>query len=166
MADLRQVHLRLAHEGPFDLATARPLLEAPGWLGAEVAGGQPGVRRFEMDLVLPLRTGRPRTVLRKAAFVDVGAVTRIDGGLRVSIGWRSATLAPLFPVFAGQLEIHVAGLTLEGWYAPPGGEAGRLLDRALLGTAARGTARWFLEHVAVALSAKRGDARLEAPQPR
>ncbi len=36
-------------------------------------------------------------------------------------------------------------------YAPPGGAVGYVLDRTLLGVAARGTGRWLLGRVAAAL---------------
>jgi hypothetical protein len=156
------VHLRLVRPGALDLDHVRRLLDTPGWLGAAVAPEQPGMRRFVTDLVLPLRAGRPRTIFRKAAYVDLGEPSPIDGGLSVAIGWRSSTLAPLFPVFAGRLEVRRDALVLEGWYAPPGGEAGRILDRAFLNIAARGTARWFLDHVGAVLAAPVGGP---APAP-
>jgi hypothetical protein len=56
-------------------------------------------------------------------------------------------------VFAGRLKVTSTAITLEGFYAPPGGEFGAVLDRAFLNIAARGTARWFLERAAAALSA-------------
>jgi hypothetical protein len=49
------------------------------------------------------------------------------------------------------LTVGAEEFRLEGYYAPPGGELGLVLDRALLGIAARGTARWFLERVTEAL---------------
>jgi len=162
------VHLRLTRPLAIDLDAARRLLDAPEWLGAAMGPEQPGMRRFVTDLVLPLRAGRPQTIFRKAAYVDLGAPQAIDSGLRVAIGWRSSTLAPLFPVFAGRLEVRPGTLILEGWYAPPGGEAGRILDRAFLGVAARGTARWLLDRVCAEMTAERGAARdaAEGPQPR
>jgi hypothetical protein len=62
----------------------------------------------------------------------------------VEISWRSATLAPLFPVFSGWLTVGPGELRLDGYYAPPGGALGLAADRALLRLAARGTARWLL----------------------
>ena len=50
------------------------------------------------------------------------------------------------------------GLTIEGHYAPPGGVGGRTADRMLLHTAARGTARWFLGHLATQLRGVAPDA--------
>jgi hypothetical protein len=156
-AESGAVRLRLTRPGRLDLETARRLFDAPDWLGSAVAAEQPGMRRFVTDLALPLRSGHPQTVFRKATFVDLGEAQPVDGGLSFAIGWRSTTMAPLFPVFAGQLMVGRDALVLEGWYAPPGGEAGRMLDRAFLGIAARGTARWFLDHVG---------ATLEKAQPR
>jgi hypothetical protein len=73
-------------------------------------------------------------------------------------------MAPLFPVFSGHLTLTPAELRLEGFYAPPAGELGAVLDRAFLNIAARGTARWFLERVAQVLAsspaADRSVARL------
>lgn len=149
------VHLRLTRPGRIAPDVAAGLLEAAYWLGTEIAPGQPKMRRYLTDLALPIRAGRPRTVFRKAAFVDIGPPEPTEDGLKVAIGWRSATMAPLFPVFAGRLEVDPGGLLLEGWYAPPGGEAGRIIDRAFLNVAARGTARWFLDHVGAVLEAGR-----------
>lgn len=171
------VHLRLAYPGAIQLDRALRLLARAEWLGTQEAGEQDGTRRFQTDLALPLRAGHPRTIFRKAAYVDLGVPQSIDGGWRVPIGWRSATMAPLFPVFAGHLDVRADGLTLEGWYAPPGGEAGRIIDRAFLNVAARGTARWFLDRVGSVLEAGRDvpdpsgnpsrAGRVEArPQPR
>jgi hypothetical protein len=173
-ADTGTVRLRLACTTVVDLEAARRLLDAPDWLGSAVGPEQPGMRRFVTDLELPLRAGQPQTVFRKAAFVDLGEPQAIDGGLRAAIGWRSSTLAPLFPVFAGRLDVRPSGLVLDGCYAPPGGEAGRILDRAFLGVAARGTARWFLDRVCAEMAAARGRSvsapgpasTTEGPQPR
>jgi hypothetical protein len=168
VAESGAVRLRLTRYGPIDLDVALRLLDAPEWLGAAVAPEQPGMRRFVTDLVLPLRAGRPQTIFRKAAYVDLGEASPIDGGLSVAIGWRSSTMAPLFPVFAGSLQVRREALVLEGWYAPPGGEAGRILDRTFLNVAARGTARWFLDHVGAVLEGPAGRPPLapERLQPR
>jgi len=150
-AESGAVRLRLVRPGRVDLEVARRLFETPDWLGTPVAAEQAGMRRFVTDLALPLRSGHPQTVFRKATFVDLGEAADVEGGLSLAIGWRSSTMAPLFPVFAGHLLVGPDALLLEGWYAPPGGEAGRMLDRAFLGVAARGTARWFLDHVGATL---------------
>ena len=156
------VHLRLNRPASIDLDVARRRLDAADWLGFEVATddqplGMPGVpastvtRRFETDLGLPLRPGSQRTIFRKAAVVDLGIAESTKHGLRVPIAWRSATMAPLFPVFAGRLEIEPDEIVLDGWYAPPGGSAGLVVDRAFLNLAARGTARWFLDRIGEAI---------------
>ena len=71
-------------------------------------------------------------------------------------------MAPLFPVFGGHLLVTATELRLEGFYAPPGGEFGAVLDRAFLSIAARGTARWFLERTAEVVGA--GQPALSLPE--
>jgi hypothetical protein len=146
--------LRVHRAGPLDVDRLCPLLADCSWLGqiVDVDGLPPGTTRYLTDLVLPLPPDGRLLSLRKAAFVDLGTVVnRSDGGCDVDVAWRSASLAPLFPVFAGRLMARSSGLTIEGHYAPPGGFVGRTADRMLLHTAARGTARWFLGHLAATL---------------
>lgn len=157
------VHLRLSRPARIDLESARQRLDAAAWLGFEIGidalrplsetptQDVPGIRRYETDLGLPLRPGSQRTIFRKAALVDLGAPETTATGLHVPIAWRSATMAPLFPVFAGALEVLPDELVLDGWYAPPGGSAGLVVDRAFLNLAARGTARWFLDRIGEAI---------------
>jgi hypothetical protein len=149
--------LRLVQSTIIDLARAVTLLgpEAEAWLGTSVGSNRPGSRRFLTDLSLPIRDRAPSLTFKKAAFVDLGDVRETPGGCEIEIGWQSSSLAPLFPVFAGQLTLTSAELRLEGFYAPPGGEFGAALDRAFLNIAARGTARWFLERTAEVLGASR-----------
>ena len=146
--------LRVHRAGPLDVRRLCPLIADGSWLGqaVDVEGLPPDTRRYLTDLVLPLPPDGRLLSLHKAAFVDLGPlVNRPDGGCDVEIAWRSASLAPLFPVFAGHLSARSSGLTIEGHYAPPGGVVGRTADRMLLHTAARGTARWFLGHLATTL---------------
>jgi hypothetical protein len=130
------------------------LLRDASWLGSPVdyPEGGPEVRRYLTDLALPLSAGGGRVEVRKAAYVDIGPIRPTERGCEVHIAWRSATLAPLFPVFAGRLWVDAHGLRLDGYYAPPGGRIGMAIDRAILHIAARGTARWFLERVAAAVT--------------
>lgn len=123
------------------------LERATSWLGPSVDDGPPGMRRHLTDLRLRVGDQPGRATFRKAAYVDIGRVRRVSDGYEVEISWRAATLAPLFPVFSGKLAIADGELRLEGWYAPPGGAIGFVVDRALLRVAARGTARWFLNEM-------------------
>lgn len=151
------VRLRAARSGPIDVERALRVLELEEipWLGARVPGpaGATTRRRFHTDLRLPLRADGHEVVLRKAAYVDLGPVHSTEDGCEVEVGWMASSLAPLFPVFAGRLILDARSVRLEGYYAPPGGRLGRAIDRTLLGVAARGTARWFVETVADALGA-------------
>lgn len=142
--------LHVVRPGRVDAPAICGVLAEPDWMGAAVTAGDvpEGARRFLMDLVLPLPPDGRLVSLRKAAFVDIGPTLRVPGECETAIAWRSATLAPLFPVFAGRLIIRASGLTIEGSYAPPGGAVGMAADRVLLNVAARGTARWLLDQVA------------------
>jgi hypothetical protein len=140
------------------MAHAVPLLtdSAATWLGTPVAAGRPGFKRFLTDLSLPIRGHAPSLVFKKAAFVDLGEVRPSADGVEMEIGWQSSSLAPLFPVFSGRLVLTPSELRLEGYYAPPGGEFGAALDKAFLGIAARGTARWFVERTTQAVATAAG----------
>ncbi|HSL97226.1 MAG TPA: hypothetical protein VK831_01520 [Candidatus Deferrimicrobiaceae bacterium] len=148
------VTLAVRRAGRVDPAMVCGALAEAEWLGQPIDSGEapPGMRRFLTDLVLPL-DGR-WLALRKAAFVDLGPPRpRPEGGCVLEIAWRSASLAPLFPVFAGRLAVGSDGIRLEGHYAPPGGALGRAADRILLRVAANGTARWFLDHLVTEIQA-------------
>lgn len=146
--------LRLAQRVSLDLAQGCPpaTLVDPDWLGTPIASARAGTRRYLTDLSLPVREHSPQLTFKKAAYVDLGEARAVSDGCEVEISWQSSSLAPLFPVFAGRLKLTPTEIRLEGFYAPPGGEFGAVLDRAFLNIAARGTARWFLERAAAALS--------------
>jgi hypothetical protein len=140
------VQLRASVRGQIPLDVAARLIgpEVAAWLGPPAADSPPGMRRFAADLRLRRDNDGFLAALHKAAYVDLGYGQRVGDGLRVEISWRSATLAPLFPVFSGWLTVGPDELHLDGYYAPPGGAFGLAADRALLRLAARGTARWLL----------------------
>jgi hypothetical protein len=142
------VSLNVVHNASIDLARARAAFGDPTWLG-RISGDQPtdGWRRIEADLELPVLDGSGPSV-RKAAIVDVGEIEEAGGGLTVPIAWSSASFAPLFPVFAGQLEIRKSSLVLTGRYAPPFGRMGVLIDRTLLHFIATRSASALLATVA------------------
>jgi len=128
------------------------------WLGDEMevgdakAGGDANRDRYLVDLELRVGDQTPRISFRKAAFVDIGRPrARQHEPIEVEISWQAAGLAPLFPVFSGKLAWAKGELSLDGYYAPPGGGIGIIADRLLLNVAARGTARLLLEKVAAAM---------------
>lgn len=147
------VALHAEHAAAVDLQRVPDLLggrQAP-WLGERVPGDDHPIKLFLCDLELHAGVSQ-RALFRKSAIVGFGPPVRDPAGWVVPIEWRAATLAPLFPVFAGRLMIRSDRIELEGRYAPPGGKLGQMVDRALLGAAARGTARWFLGKLASQLS--------------
>jgi hypothetical protein len=153
---------RLLRADPAGLCRA---LSDPAWLGRPIDGrrdgpaGRPGLRRVETDLAFEL-SDDPRTIsFRKAAVVDLGAITEPDGSCTGIVEWRAATFAPLFPVFSGRLRVHDGGVHLEGVYAPPGGGVGLLVDKAFLHHFAERTAVWFLDRLMDELAATEPGAR-------
>ncbi|HEX7491856.1 MAG TPA: hypothetical protein VF337_09165 [Candidatus Limnocylindrales bacterium] len=153
--------LHLVQHTVVDLSCIEPLFGNDGatWLGTPVEAIRPGNHRFLTDLSFPIRDHAPSLTFKKAAFVDLGALRWMEGVCEIEIGWQSSSLAPLFPVFAGHLKLSATDLRLEGYYAPPGGEFGAALDKAFLGIAARGTARWFLEKAAAAVASAKPTLR-------
>ncbi|HET7686082.1 MAG TPA: hypothetical protein VFM19_06755 [Candidatus Limnocylindria bacterium] len=150
--------VRLAASNPLSAepATVAGLLARGGdaWSGEPVDGAPDGMRRYSIDL--RLRVGGERgglTTFRKAALLDIGVPRQAGDGWVIDVGWRAATVAPLFPVFAGRLIVTPGQLRLDGVYAPPGGIVGRVADRVLLHVAANGTARWLLGELARAAEA-------------
>ena len=127
------------------------------WLGEAVEPGDATEHdRYLVDLELRVGEQTPRITFRKAAFVDIGPVrAHQHEPIEVSISWRAAGMAPLFPVFSGRLSWADGELALDGYYAPPGGGLGMVADRLLLNVAARGTARLLLDKIAAAM---RGEA--------
>jgi hypothetical protein len=160
--------LRLVQPAAIDLALAVPLLteHADSWLGIPVPAARPGCHRFLTDLRMPIREQAPSLVFKKAAYVDLGDAQHTTDACEIEIGWQSSSLAPLFPVFSGHLILTRTELRLEGFYAPPGGEIGAALDKAFLGIAARGTARWFLERTTEVIFAAGAAANRPAPSRR
>ena len=155
--DSATVTLRVARAVQIDLRCVLDALDDPSWLGRplESPPGHPKSRRIGTDLELPVLDGSGKGPIRKSALIDLGPAQRVDGSILVDIAWRSANLAPLFPVFAGHLEISADQLALDGRYAPPFGKLGLLIDGALLHLVARRTAQAFLGRLAARCLAPR-----------
>jgi hypothetical protein len=124
--------------------------DARTWLGEPAGIDAVGLQRYHCDLRLRV-SPESRALFRKSAVVSVGVPRRTSEGWLLAIEWRAATLAPLFPVFVGRLTIGAQRIAIDGYYAPPFGVVGYVLDRAVVSIAARGTARWFLGTVMAAV---------------
>ncbi len=150
------VSLCVINRATLDLHRVRAAFADLGWLGSSVGAAiEPGWRRIATNLELPVRDGSGPAA-SKAALIDVGPVRDEDDAVRVPLEWSSATFAPLFPVFAGQLEIRRSSLTLVGRYAPPFGRIGLLIDQSLLHFVATRTAQAFLARIAREVGAPLG----------
>lgn len=143
------VQLRVERRARVDVGVAVRAMADLAWLGAavDVTDGEPGIRRVEADLELPIRDASGPGTVRKSALIDLGPARRVGDQVIVSVAWRSATVAPLFPVFAGELVMTGSGLTIEGWYSPPFGRIGMVIDGALLHVVARRTTEAFLARI-------------------
>jgi hypothetical protein len=148
----RLVLLNLTVTSSVDLGRVEATFGGPDarWLGERAPDGPPGIRRFSCDLELHVSPERP-VLFRKAAIVGLGDPRQEGDAWIVPIEWFAATLTPLFPVFVGELRLQADRVGLRGSYVPPGAAIGYVLDRAILGAAARGTGLWFLRKVASAL---------------
>jgi hypothetical protein len=136
--------------GAVDLDAVCRALADPSWLGpiVDVSAARDDMRRFESDLAFSVDAGQRLLTFRKAAFIDVGRVSSTADGCSIIVAWQSASLAPLFPIFAGLVSADREGLHLRGAYEPPGGGIGVVIDRAFMHYFAKRTATWFLDRLA------------------
>lgn len=150
-SDRGTVPLRAEARARVDLQRVPGTMRASAWLGEEVAPDDRGMRRLSSDLVLGVGSDRP-VAFRKSMLIGLGEPRRDAGGWTVPIEWQAAGLTPLFPVFVGQVKVDLERIAIEGHYAPPFGVIGAVLDRALLGIAARATAKVILGRFVEALA--------------
>ena len=147
---LATVPLRVRRLGPISLDRATDALGDLSWLGRQTdeLRAHPELRQVATDLELPVLDGSSPGPLRKATLIDIGHPRRLGDQVLVEIAWQSASFAPLFPVFAGQLVVSGNEIVLDGRYAPPLGALGLLLNQALLHFVARRTAGALVERFA------------------
>jgi hypothetical protein len=140
------VPLRASRGARIDLTRVIDTLTNLEWLGPTVTGStdRGDLRRVRADLELPIFDGSAAGPIRKTALIDLGIPAMLGDAVVVEVGWQSDSMAPLFPVFAGQLRLTESSLVLEGRYAPPFGRLGLLIDERILHFVARRTAQAFL----------------------
>ena len=143
--------LRTEARAHVDLDQVPAILRDSDWLGEEMAPDDRGMRQVASDLVLGVGSDRP-VAFRKSMIVGLGQPSRHADVWTVPIEWQAASLTPLFPVFVGEVRIDAARVVIEGNYAPPFGVIGAVLDRAMLGIAARTTAKLILDRFVAALT--------------
>lgn len=150
----RTVRLAVSLGGRFRVDDGLSAVENLEWLGetVEVGWEHGGWRRVNSVLALPINDGSAPGPIRKGCLIDIGPVQRSEDAMRLGIGWESDSITPLFPVFAGQLTVRPAGLSLDGVYVPPLGRLGLLIDAQILHFVARRTAQAFLARFAERLN--------------
>ncbi len=151
--DHGSVPLRAEARAEVDLGRVASQLATGAWLGEEIERDERGMRRFLSDLVLGVGSERP-VAFRRSMVIALGEPHRQADDWTVPIEWQAASLTPLFPVFVGEVRIARERVVIEGRYAPPFGVLGAVLDRALLGIAARGTAKVILGRFVDAVARK------------
>jgi hypothetical protein len=149
--DRGSVPLRAETRAAVDLERVPVQLQASAWLGEEIEQDERGMRRVLSDLVLGVGSERP-VAFRRSMVIALGPARNEADGWTVPIEWQAASMTPLFPVFVGEVRIAPERVTIEGRYAPPFGVLGAVLDRAVLGIAARGTAKVILGRFVDAVS--------------
>jgi hypothetical protein len=144
------VPLMASHTAHVDLTRAQAALEDLDWLRSDRSGRAvgPALRRVSSYLDLPIMDGSATGPIRKAAIIEIGPPRVASDAILAEVSWRSATFAPLFPVFAGRLRVAEIGLFLDGRYVPPFGQLGLVIDENLLRFVARRTAQAFLARLA------------------
>jgi hypothetical protein len=149
--DRGSVPLRAETRADVDIERVPVQLQANTWLGEEIERDERGMRRVLSDLVLGVGSERP-VAFHRSMVIALGPPRNVADVWTVPIEWQAASLTPLFPVFVGEVRIAPERVVIEGRYAPPFGVLGAVLDRALLGIAARGTARVILGRFVEAVS--------------
>lgn len=147
-------HLEVARPVRVDPVALRGALAHPDWLGRLIdpPADRPKHVRVETDLAFRLGGDGRTLTFAKAAVVEFGPVRETPDGHAADVCWQATSFAPLFPVFAGRLLVNPTGLRILGKYAPPGGEVGLLVDRAILHHFAQRTAGWLLERLRAELA--------------
>src|SRR6266545_2885736 len=131
-ATIETVPLEVRQTATIDVREATKALAEIGWLGTSGPTADPQVRSVTTELVLPVFDGSASSPIRKSAVMEIGLPRWIGDTVAVDISWRSATFAPLFPLFGGELLVSGRDVALFGRYAPPFGHIGLLIDRGLL----------------------------------
>lgn len=139
-ANSETVPLEVRRTATIDILEATKALFEIGWLGTSGPTPNPEIRSVTTELVLPVLDGSASSPIRKSAVMKIGLPHSVGDAVAVDISWRSATYAPLFPVFGGRLLVTGRDVALVGRYAPPFGHFGLLMDRGLLHFVARRTA--------------------------
>ncbi len=144
------VHLFVEIRAAVECDRIPTLLGTSDWLGAEIVANERGMRQFACDLALNAGAAAP-VLFRKSMVLAAGDPVKFGLGWQIPVEWRSATMASLFPVFVGRITVFADRINVDGWYAPPFGTVGSILDRSVMRIAARATARYVLRTFAAAL---------------
>jgi hypothetical protein len=132
----------------------RALLQKPEQWLARVASEAQG-REGELLTDVGFEVAHLR--VDKKVRIEILSLVRSGAKVVLLVRWEAHGGAKLFPIFEGSLELTpLAGnrsrIFVSGEYQPPGGEMGRIGDRALLHRVATATVSDFTERIAGLLS--------------
>ena len=129
---------------------SRLLLDNPErWLPRLAAGAQRGEGELLTDVGFEVAHLR----VDKKVSIEILSLVRTESSVVLLVRWKAHGGTRLFPIFEGSLEVtpidgYRSRLFVSGEYQPPGGELGRIGDRALLHRVATATIRDFSERIA------------------
>jgi Rrf2 family protein len=117
----------------------------------------------EHELRVRVGPGGPGGLGRTVALY-LGEASGADERLELPLLWEATGPLGLFPRFEGKLRLTALDperceLSLSGYYRPPGGKAGHVLDEAVLARVARSALRTFLRQVARGLEEEQPAAK-------
>lgn len=112
------------------------------WAGSAYRAGEHLVGRL---------AGNPVSLAGLVLF-DIGQPETSSAGYTYPLRWRATGAEGLFPLLKAELNLADMGgvvlLSLRGFYDPPMGSLGRLVDRALLSRVADATVKSWVDQVA------------------
>lgn len=158
MSERPEIHLERGLDAPVerleDVLRAGPERWVPGF--ADDGGRTTAVLRYQQG-------GRH---IERTIEVEVGPVQRFAYGVSVRLDWRAARHSELYPELEGHLRVERkdpagARLRFDARYAPPAGQVGAVVDRAVMHRVARASLEDFVDRVTAAL-----DAAAAGPGPR
>jgi hypothetical protein len=138
-------------------AASRIVLDRPEhWLPGVAAGAQQTEGALLADVGFEVAHVR----VDKKVRIEILQLVRKGGKVVLLIRWQAHGGEKLFPIFEGALELRPADgersrLLMNGEYQPPGGEAGKIGDRALLHRVAEATVKDFGDRVGAILAGSR-----------
>jgi hypothetical protein len=129
--------------------------DMPVWAGSAYRAGEHLAGRM---------SGKPVSLAGLVLF-DIGQPEVSSAGYTYPLRWRATGASSLFPLLKAELNLAEMGgtvlVSLRGFYDPPMGSLGRLVDRALLSRVADATVKSWVDQLAAGIDALSRDHDLD-----